>query len=204
MNKFTYFKVYKPYRVLSQFTDTSGRTTLKDLFKFPQGVYPVGRLDFDSEGLLLLTDDKKLNSLLAHPLSNTQKEYLVQVEGIPGEADLNKLREGILIDKKTTLPAEAGLIDIPADIPPRDPPIRYRKNIPDSWIRVIITEGRNRQVRKMAAGIGFPALRLIRIRIKNIRITGMKPGEVRELSSDEVTSLIGTYQNSEGKIFKQK
>jgi 23S rRNA pseudouridine2457 synthase len=183
-----YYKIYKPYGVLSQFTDTSGRPTLKELFEFPQDVYPVGRLDADSEGLLLLTNDTSFNQFLLNPASKTEKEYLVQVEGVPGEKDIEKLKRGVLIEGKKTLPAIVDITDTPI-LPPRVPPIRMRKTIPDSWLRIIITEGRNRQVRKMTAHIGFPALRLVRVRIKNITIEGFNPGETAELSIDELQQL---------------
>jgi len=177
MKMYHYFKIYKPYGMLSQFTDRSGRPVLKQLYDFPDNVYPVGRLDFDSEGLLLLTDDKSLNSSLLDPLNKTEKEYLVQVEGIPEEKKLDLFREGVVIEGRKTLPATAEIIASPV-VPPRDPPIRYRKNVPDSWLKIIITEGRNRQVRKMCAKIGYPVLRLIRIRIKNFTLDNMVPGEV--------------------------
>lgn len=169
--------------MLSQFTDKSGRPVLKDLNVFPVSVYPVGRLDFDSEGLLLLTDDKSLNSSLLDPLNKTEKEYLVQVEGIPEEKNLDSLREGVIIEGKKTLPAKAEIITSP-EVPPRNPPIRYRKTIPDSWLKIIITEGRNRQIRKMCAKTGYPVLRLIRIRIGNILLGNMVPGEVVEIKFD--------------------
>jgi 23S rRNA pseudouridine2457 synthase len=183
-----YYKIYKPYGVLSQFTDKSDRPTLKTLYKFPQDVYPVGRLDLDSEGLLILTNDKKLNELLLSPLSGTGKEYLVLVEGEPSEADLNILRSGVIIEGKRTLPALAEKINTP-ELPPRDPPVRVRKNIQDTWLKIIINEGRNRQIRKMTAKIGFPTLRLIRTRIRNISLEGLKPGETAELSEKEYAGL---------------
>ena len=168
-----YFAVYKPYGMLSQFTDTSGRQTLSDLYNFPKDVYPVGRLDMDSEGLLLLTNDKSLTDYLLNPKSMHEKEYYVQVEGNPTKEALKQLRAGVIIEKKKTLPAKAKLIDEPG-FPPRVPPIRVRKTIPTSWISLIITEGRNRQVRKMTAAIGFPTLRLVRVRIKNILLRNMQ------------------------------
>lgn len=183
-----YFIIYKPYGVLSQFTDPEGRKTIKSLYIFPENVYPVGRLDMDSEGLLIITNDKMLTDYLLNPKNRHEKEYFVQVEGIPDRKALLKLEKGVVIEGKKTLPARAGLIDNP-DFEPRVPPIRVRKNIPDTWIRLVITEGRNRQVRKMTAAAGHPTLRLVRIRIKNLTIDGMKSGEVRELTHREVEDL---------------
>ncbi len=175
--------------MLSQFTDPSGRPTLKQLYGFSEDIYPVGRLDFDSEGLLLLTNDKSINSLLLSPVNKTEKEYLVQVEGIPDPDDLLPLYKGVLIEGRKTLPAEAKIISAP-QLPVRVPPVRIRKTVPDSWLKIIISEGRNRQVRKMCAKTGFPVLRLVRIRIKNIVLGSMLPGEVKELSDKEVKGLL--------------
>ncbi len=147
---FRYFIINKPYGVLSQFTDKDGRKTLASLYQFPKDVYPVGRLDFDSEGLLLLTNDKSLTDYLLNPGNKHEREYYVQVEGIPGEDDLDKLREGVIIQGKKTLPAKVKIIT-PTSIPARIPPIRERKNIPTTWISLTLVEGRNRQVRKMTA-----------------------------------------------------
>ncbi|MBX2974723.1 MAG: pseudouridine synthase [Ignavibacteriaceae bacterium] len=189
-NKLYYFKIYKPYGVLSQFTDSEGRETLSNLYRFPEEVYPVGRLDRDSEGLLLLTNDKKLTDLLLNPKYGHRREYSVQVEGIPTEADLSRLREGVIIDKIKTKPAEVSFLGDEIKFHDRTPPIRFRKNIPDTWIKLILTEGRNRQVRKMTAAIGFPTLRLIRTRIENIKLDNMKIGEVLNLSKDELSTLL--------------
>lgn len=175
-----YYKIYKPYGVLSQFTDKDNRLTLSSLYKFPADVYPVGRLDMDSEGLLIITNDKALTDKLLNPKRKTEKEYYVQLEGIPDEKSLLKLREGVIIEGKKTLPAVVKKINEP-DFPARIPPIRERKNIPVSWISITITEGRNRQVRKMTAITGHPTLRLIRVRINNICLGDMKPGEIREI-----------------------
>lgn len=183
-----YFIVYKPYGVLSQFTDPEGRKTIKALHNFPGNVYPVGRLDMDSEGLLILTNDKMLTDYLLNPKNRHEKEYFVQVEGIPERDAILKLEKGVVIEGKKTLPARAGMIDNPG-FEPRVPPIRVRKNIPDTWIRLVITEGRNRQVRKMTAAVGHPALRLVRVRIKNLTIDGMKSGDVRELTRREIEDL---------------
>ncbi len=187
--KYHYYKIYKPFGVLSLFIDYKGRPTLKKLFDFPPNVYPIGRLDMDSEGLLILTDDKSLTDILLNPAFRHRREYLVQVEGIPKKSDIENLESGIVVKGRKTLPAEVEIISDPI-LPPRIPPIRFRKNIPDSWIKLILTEGRNRQVRKMTAAIGFPTLRLVRSRIENISLDDMQPGEVRELSSKEIKELI--------------
>ncbi|KAB2847198.1 MAG: pseudouridine synthase [Melioribacteraceae bacterium] len=183
-----YFIINKPYGVLSQFTDSDGRSTLKDLYNFPIDVYPIGRLDMDSEGLLILTNDKALTDYLLNPKHKHEKEYYVQVEGIPTKEALKKLEQGVIIEGKKTLPAKAKLINDP-NLPPRVPPIRERKNIPTSWISLTITEGRNRQVRKMTAAVGFPTLRLVRVRIKNIVIENLKSGEVRAMTNKEIEYL---------------
>jgi 23S rRNA pseudouridine2457 synthase len=187
-NNLRYFVINKPYGVLSQFTDTDGRKTLKPLFSFPGDVYPVGRLDLDSEGLLILTNDKSLTDLLLNPKSETEKEYYVQVEGVPEANALYNLRSGVIIEGKKTLPAEVKQINEPG-FEPRIPPIRERKNISVSWLSITIQEGRNRQVRKMTAAVGHPTLRLVRVRIKNIKLGNMKMGEVRELTESEIEGL---------------
>ncbi len=169
----------KPYDVLSQFTDEgSGRKTLADFISVP-GVYPAGRLDRDSEGLLLLTDDGRLQARIADPRFKTEKTYLVQVEGEPDAAQLDALRRGVTLKDGPTLPAEAEQIDPPA-LWPRDPPIRVRKSIPDCWLRLTIREGRNRQVRRMTAAVGLPTLRLVRWRIGAWSLDDLAPGTWRE------------------------
>ncbi len=170
----------KPYDVLSQFTDREGRATLTDYLPV-QGVYPAGRLDRDSEGLLVLTDDKALRDKIMHPRHKMSKSYWVQVEGNPQESDLEPLREGITLKDGPTLPAKARGMAAPATLWPRVPPIRVRKSIPDSWLELTISEGRNRQVRRMCAAIGFPVLRLIRYRVGSWTIDGLAPGEWRQL-----------------------
>jgi 23S rRNA pseudouridine2457 synthase len=179
----------KPYGVLCQFTDRSGRRTLAEFVKIP-GVYPAGRLDYDSEGLLLLTDDGALVQRLSAPPRNgtsggrggTEKTYLVQVEGEPGEAQLTQLRKGLLLNDGPTLPARARRLDAPPPwLWPRDPPVRFRKTVPDAWIELTIREGRNRQVRRMTAAVGLPTLRLIRTRIGDIALDGLAPGDTRIL-----------------------
>lgn len=183
-----YFALNKPYGVLSQFTDKEGRRTLKSLYNFPKDVYPVGRLDMDSEGLLLLTNDKFLTNYLLNPKNKHEREYFVQVEGIPTSEALQRLRDGVEIENKKTLPAKVKIIEEP-DFPQRIPPIRERKKIPTSWISITLIEGRNRQVRKMTAAVGFPTLRLVRVRIKNILLGDLKFGEVRELTKTEIEGL---------------
>lgn len=169
----------KPYGVLSQFTDEgSGHPTLADHIDIP-GVYPAGRLDRDSEGLLLLTDDGRLQARIADPKFKLPKTYLVQVEGEPDEAALDALRRGVRLKDGFTRPAEAERID-PPDLWPRDPPIRVRQSIPDSWIALTIREGRNRQVRRMTAAVGFPTLRLVRWRIGEWTVEGLAPGNGRD------------------------
>jgi 23S rRNA pseudouridine2457 synthase len=185
---FNYYKFNKPYGVLSQFRDKLKRKTLGLYYNFPKDVYSIGRLDYDSEGLLLLTNDKEITDYLLNPMNKHEKEYLVQVEGIPDEMELDRLREGVLIKGVRTFPAKVKKIDDPG-FPQRIPPIRHRKDIPTAWLNIIITEGKHRQVRKMTASIGHPALRLIRIRIKNIFLNDLKPGEIRELSPDEINKL---------------
>lgn len=173
----------KPYGVLCQFTDQgsagSARPTLSGLLQVP-GVYPAGRLDRDSEGLLLLTDDGRLQARIADPRFKLPKTYLVQVEGEPDEASLDKLRRGLVLNDGPTRPAETRRIAEPA-LWPRDPPVRFRKSVPDCWIELTLREGRNRQVRRMTAAIGHPTLRLVRWRIGDWSIDWLGPGEWREI-----------------------
>ena len=187
-----YLLLYKPYGVLTQFTDErhegEKRPTLKDFVKVPD-VYPVGRLDRDSEGLLLLTNDGPLQHRLSDPKFHHPKTYWAQVERIPTDADLEPLRRGVMIKKQKTRPAIASLLSQEPDLPPRNPPIRHRKNVPTAWLELTITEGRNRQVRRMTAAIGFPTLRLIRVAIGSLTLDGLAPGEWRELNPEEIQHL---------------
>ena len=173
----------KPYGVLSQFTDAgspSPRPTLSDFIGM-SGVYPAGRLDRDSEGLLLLTDDGRLQARIADPRHKAPKTYLVQVEGETDEAALARLREGVVLNDGPTRPAQAERIADPA-LWPRDPPVRFRKSVPDCWLRITLREGRNRQVRRMTAAVGHPTLRLVRWAIGEWALDGLAPGEWREVA----------------------
>jgi 23S rRNA pseudouridine2457 synthase len=177
-----YLLFNKPYDVLSQFTDVVGRKTLAGFIQVPD-VYAAGRLDRDSEGLLLLSSDGRRPE---HP-----RTYWAQVERVPDEAALQALREGVLIQGYRTKPAQARLLDAEPDLPPRDPPIRFRKNVPTAWIEFVLTEGRNRQVRHMTAAVGHPTLRLVRVAIGPLRMDGLAPGEWRDLTPAEIAALYG-------------
>ncbi len=197
MERHRYLILYKPYLMLSQFSaERGGKPTLADLnFHFPKDVYPVGRLDAESEGLLLLTNDKKLNNLLLEPSHGHERSYIVQVDGAitPGAAE--ELEEGMTITVKDrshrTLPAKAEIISEPSWIRQRVPPVRFRKHIPTSWLRLTLTEGKNHQVRKMTASTGFPTLRLIRESMGKVTASALIPGTVKEMKMEELFPLLG-------------
>lgn len=191
-----YILFYKPYGVLCQFTDNSSenkRPLLKDYIPIP-GVYPVGRLDLDSEGLLLLTDNGQLQHRLSEPKFAHPRTYYVQVERIPDHTALDRLRNGVRIKNYLTRKAKVRLLSKEPNLPPRIPPIRDRKTVPTCWLEITLIEGRNRQVRRMTAAVGFPTLRLVRIAIgkdsQQISLKGLEPGQWRELTSKEIKMLI--------------
>lgn len=192
---YRYFIIYKPYGMLSQFSKEGNYATLADLFDFPKDVYPLGRLDADSEGLLIITNDKNLNYKLLHPKFKHNRTYLAQVEGAIDNEAIEKLQKGVEINingqPHKTLPAKAKIINAPKEIEERNPPIRFRKNIPTSWIELSLAEGKNRQVRKMTAVVGYPTLRLIRIKIENLQLFPLKSGEVKEISKKQIYRLLG-------------
>lgn len=190
-----YLIINKPYGTLSQFTkEVPEHRTLSDLYAFPKNVYAVGRLDKDSEGLLILTDDKALNQRLLDPGQGHKRAYWVQVEGLPTQQALDQLRQGvqIRINKKRhlTLPAQVKVLKNPPPVWERQPPIRFRANIPTSWLELELTEGKNRQVRRMCAKVGFPVLRLIRHRIENLHLQGLPSGAVKELDKATMYNLL--------------
>jgi 23S rRNA pseudouridine2457 synthase len=176
----------KPFNVLSQFTDRDGRRTLAELVRLP-GVRAAGRLDYDSEGLLLLTDDGVLQARIADPKHRLPKTYWAQLEGVPTEEALERLRRGVPLNDGRTRPARARLIPEPA-LWPREPPIRFRRAIPTRWLEIVITEGRNRQVRRMTAAVGYPTLRLVRVAVGPYRLDGLAPGEWRPADAELIKS----------------
>jgi len=192
--KMEYYLIYKPYQVLSQFTSSDGKLCLKDILRVPKDVYPVGRLDYDSEGLLLLTNDTSINHQLLHPKFAHARTYWVQVDGLITNDAIETLSKGVTIsvDGKTYATKKAVLKILPDDlvIPERNPPIRVRKSIPTSWVSIQLTEGKNRQVRKMFASVGFPVVRLIRSQIGQFSIAQMQPADCLSLSFEEVQNAL--------------
>jgi 23S rRNA pseudouridine2457 synthase len=180
-----YILFHKPYGVLSQFTPEDGARSLLE-FDMPKGVYPAGRLDKDSEGLLLLTDDGPLIEKLLNPKNEKPKTYWVLVERVPTEEALEKMKHGLKIEDYLTKPCLVKILDPQPKVSPRDPPVRFRKTVQDIWLEITIVEGKNRQVRKMTAAIGHPTLRLIRMSILNLELEDLKPGEWREISRDHL------------------
>ena len=194
MKTFSYILFYKPFQVLSQFSEEGDKKTLAHFFDgIEKNIYPVGRLDYDSEGLLLLTNDTRLNQQLLNPKSAHQKTYFVQVEGTPTKEMLQQLAAGVIISvngkSHKTAPAKVSVISEPENIPERNPPIRVRKNIPTSWLTLSISEGKNRQVRKMTAAVGLPTLRLLRYAIGSVEIGNMQPGDFIYLRPNLVKKL---------------
>jgi 23S rRNA pseudouridine2457 synthase len=189
-----YCIIYKPFNVLSQFTSQEGKQTLKDFFDVPPDVYPVGRLDYDSEGLLILTNDKSINHKLLNPTNEHIREYWVQVDGAITADAIDQLQKGVSIavdgKKYHTKKCSAALFKTVPVVPERNPPIRFRANIPAPWIKMQLTEGKNRQVRKMTAAVGFPTLRLIRRSIEKCSIEGLQPGDIRLLTKNELQQLV--------------
>lgn len=186
----SYFIFYKPYGILSQFSNEGKNPGLGSLISLPKDVYPLGRLDADSEGLLILSNDKALNTRLLNPIFKHKREYWVQVENIPSAESLQKLESGvqITIDGKAyqTMPCTATLMETEPDIPARTPPIRERKSIPTAWLSLKLIEGKNRQVRKMTAAVGHPTLRLLRYAMEGLTLMDMQPGELREISYQNI------------------
>lgn len=179
---------YKPYQVLSSFTDPEGRATAGDFVTVPD-VYAAGRLDYDSEGLMILTSDGKLAHRITHPRYKLKKVYLVQVEYIPDLVALQKLRQGVFVKGKQTRPAEAELLEQAPQLAERIPPIRYRNNIPTAWLKITLREGRKRQVRHMTAAVGHPTLRLVRAAIGPLTLAELEPGQWRDLTEEELDRL---------------
>ena len=195
---YRYLLFYKPYNVLSQFTDQdasqTNRGTLKDYIPVPS-VYPVGRLDRDSEGLMLLTNNGRLQNRISDRKFQHPRTYWVQVERIPDQAALNQLRSGVVIEDYLTRRASVEILPTEPELPPRDPPIRFRKSIPTCWLEMTLTEGRNRQVRRMTAAVGFPTLRLVRVAIAHLRLEGLHPGQWRDLTPTELERLLSAMTN---------
>jgi 23S rRNA pseudouridine2457 synthase len=194
----------KPYGVLSQFTpDGSPNRPLAE-FGFPKGVYAIGRLDADSEGLLLLSDEAALNQRLLHPTRGHTREYWVQVERIPSREALEQLSRGVMVQGEKTLPGRAWLLDPQPEVPPRNPPIRVRKTVPDCWIALELVEGKNRQVRRMTAAVGHPTLRLMRVRIGQFRLGSLVSGQWTELDAGERAMVLDVNPKPEGRSPKSR
>lgn len=187
---YRYLLFHKPYNVLCQFSKEPGsqRPTLKDYIPIPD-VYPVGRLDQDSEGLLLLTNHGQLQHRLSDPKFHHPRTYWVQVERVPDESALHQLRQGVIVQDYRTRPTQVKHLLVEPDLPPRDPPIRFRQTVPTAWLEMTLTEGRNRQVRRMTAKVGFPTLRLVRVKIGDLNLDGLQPGQWRDLTAMERQSL---------------
>jgi 23S rRNA pseudouridine2457 synthase len=179
---------YKPYGVLSCFTDPEGHATLADFISVPN-VYPAGRLDYDTEGLLVLTSDGTLAHRITDPRHKLPKVYLVQVERVPDDAALASLRRGVLLKGRRTRPAEVELLAEAPDLPPRPVPIRFRKSVPTAWLKVTLREGQNRQIRRMTAAVGHPTLRLVRVAVGPVTLGDLQPGQWRELKGAEMAGL---------------
>lgn len=199
MEEFKYYVVYKPYNMLSQFTSQLGKKTLADIpFNFPKEVYAVGRIDEDSEGILILTDDKTLNNKLLNPKYEHYRTYLAQVEGIATIEATKLLEKGVEISvegkKYFTKKAKVEIIEDPENLPERSIPIRFRKNVPTSWIKLSIIEGKNRQVRKMTAAVGLPTLRLIRTKIEDLELAQLKNGFVEDVDRETIYKLLKIKQ----------
>jgi 23S rRNA pseudouridine2457 synthase len=187
MEKPLYIAFFKPYNVLSQFTEKDGHPSLKN-YALPAGVYPAGRLDSDSEGLLILTNDGQFQNRISSPKFNKTKTYFAQVERLIDDTAINALKKGLILKDGPTLPCSAEIITEPI-LPLRNPPIRSRKTVPTSWVKLLIKEGRNRQVRRMLANVEFPVLRLIRYAIEDITIDDLAPGKWRNLTSQEISQF---------------
>ncbi len=181
----------KPYGVLSQFTTDGSPNRTLAAFGFCKNLYPIGRLDADSEGLLLLSDESHLNQRLLHPRRAHEREYWVQVERIPSAEALRRLQTGLMLDQRKTLPARAWILEPQPNQPPRDPPIRFRKTVPTCWIGLSLIEGKNRQVRRMTAAVGHPTLRLIRTRIGRFELGELQPGNWIELDERKRALVVG-------------
>ncbi|MEH1969362.1 MULTISPECIES: rRNA large subunit pseudouridine synthase E [unclassified Nostoc] len=195
-NHYRYIIFYKPYGVLSQFTkDADTHSTLKDYIDVPD-VYPVGRLDWDSEGLLLLTNDGQLQHRLAHPRFGHKRTYWVQVERIPDADAIKRLQTGVEIQDYRTQPAEVRLLPGEPQLPERTPPIRFRKNVPTAWLEMTLTEGKNRQVRRMTAAVGFPTLRLVRVSIAHLQLDDLQLGQWRDLTASELQFMHNNFSKS--------